>query len=401
MLRKLNTIDFQSSKYNFGRTVLIRFDFNVPIENEKILDDFRIQQSIPTIKFCLEQGAKLVLMSHLGRPNGNVDKNLSLIPVGEKLAEILEMPIKFSHDCISDDAIEVSRSLKDGEIHLLENLRFYKEEELNDPKFASKLSSHGSIYINDAFGLTHRLHASNSSIIDNFSVKGIGLLIEKELQYLSDSLKNPQKPLTLIIGGAKIGTKIDIINNFLDIADNILIGGAMANTFLFSKGKNIGKSLFEKEKVKNAREILENAKKSKTKIHLPLDSTGSMNNLINKKDFTLKTNQIEDDMVIADIGPETVELYTSIISKSKTVFWNGTMGVSEMSHFSEGNNKIIDSIVSSNSESIIGGGDTISSITNYNKSFLSEFSHISTGGGATLHLLGGNKLPAIDILDIK
>lgn len=401
MLRKLNTIDFQSPKNNFGRTVLIRFDFNVPIENERILDDFRIQQSIPTIKFCLEQGAKLVLMSHLGRPNGKVDNSMSLIPVGEKLAEILEMPIKFSHDCISDDAIEVSRSLKDGEIHLLENLRFYKEEELNDPKFSSRLSNHGSIYINDAFGLAHRLHASNSAIIEHFNVKGIGLLIEKELHYLSESLKNPLKPLTLVIGGAKIGTKIDVINNFIDIADDILIGGAMANTFLASKGINIGKSLFENDKIENAQKILDNAKKSKTKIHLPLDSTGPLNNLINEKAFTVKTNQIEDNMIIADIGPETAELYSSIISKSKTIFWNGTMGVSEMSNFSEGNNKIIDSIVSSNSESIVGGGDTISSITNYNKSLLSEFSHISTGGGAALHLLCGTKLPAIDILDKK
>ena len=235
MLRKLKSFDIQS------RRVLIRVDFNVPIDNDIVIDDYRIRETIPTIKHCLDQGAKVILMSHLGRPKGKINSKFSLMPVGEKLAELLEIPIKFSQDCVSDDAIDVSHNLQSGEVHLLENLRFYSEEIENNNEFAAKLSKHGEIYLNDSFGTTHREHASNAGIVHHFMHKGIGLLIEKELKFLSDTLKAPLAPVLLIIGGAKIDTKIDVIHNFLDLADNIIIGGAMANTFLLAKGFSIGK----------------------------------------------------------------------------------------------------------------------------------------------------------------
>ena len=223
MLRKISSIDFKSSNTTSGKTVLIRVDYNVPVENELVTDDYRILKSIPTIKYCLEKGAKVVLMSHMGRPKGKADSKLSLIPAGEKLAELLEMPIKFSNDCISEDAIDVSKNLKDGEIHLLENLRFYNEETENNSEFASKLAKHGSIYINDAFGTAHREHASNTGIAKHFATKGMGFLMEQEVKFLLDNLTNPPKPLSLIIGGSKIDTKIAVIENFLEVADNIII----------------------------------------------------------------------------------------------------------------------------------------------------------------------------------
>ena len=270
MLRKITSIDFQSNN-NTSQFVIIRVDFNVPVENDLVVDDYRILKSLPTIQYCLDQGAKVVLMSHRGRPEGKVNPNLSLMPAGERLAQLLEMPIKFSHDCVSEDAIDVSRNLKRGEIHLLENLRFHKGETDNDSLFASKLAKHGSIYLNDAFGTAHREHASNVGIADYFTTKGMGLLMEKEMEFLSDGLSNATDPVSLIIGGAKIDTKINVIKHFFDIADNIIIGGAMANTFLVAEGLNVGKSLFEKEAVEVAK-----SSKHKTNIVLPVDFNGEL-----------------------------------------------------------------------------------------------------------------------------
>ena len=395
MLRKLKSFDLQSQR------ILIRVDFNVPIENDTVVDDYRIRKTIPTIKYCIDQGTKVVLMSHLGRPKGKIDSKFSLMPAGEKLAELLEMPVKFSHDCISDDAINVSQNLQSGEVHLLENLRFYNEEIDNDSQFSMNLSKHGEIFINDAFGTAHREHASNVGIVKHFTNKGIGLLVEKELEFLSESLQDPSLPLLLIIGGAKIDTKIDVINRFLGLADNILIGGAMANTFLAAIGDHTGKSLVESDKIDIAKKILLNASKTKTKIILPTDFNGELNNLGSEEFEYADKDNIKENMICEDIGKLSIDLFKNFISQSKTIFWNGTVGVAENKKFAVGTESIIDEIVNNECISVIGGGDTIAAVRNYDNELISAFSHASTGGGACLELLSGKKLPAIEILDKK
>ena len=398
MLRKISSIDFKSSNTTSGKTVLIRVDYNVPVENELVTDDYRILKSIPTIKYCLEQGAKVVLMSHMGRPKGKIDKNLSLIPAGEKLAELLEMPIKFSDDCISEDAIDVSRNLKDGEIHLLENLRFYNEEAQNDFEFASKLAKHGSIYINDAFGTAHREHASNAGITKHFATKGMGLLMEQEVKFLSDKLSNPSQPLSLIIGGSKIDTKIAVIENFLDLADNIIIGGAMANTFLLAMNYSVGMSLVEEDKVSVAKNLLKKASKKGTNIILPLDFTGELDSFGSGKICIADVKEIPENMICEDIGENSIKLFSEIISSSSTLLWNGTVGVAENPNFAVGTNRIVDAIVENQLTSIVGGGDTVAAVRNYNESIIEHLSHVSTGGGSCLEMLSGKKLPALELL---
>ncbi len=387
MLRKLKSFDLQSKR------VLIRVDFNVPIKNDIVVDDYRIRKTIPTIKHCIDQGAKVILMSHLGRPKGKINSKLSLMPAGEKLAELLEMPLKFSNDCISDDAINVSHNLQSGEIHLLENLRFYNEETDNDSQFSVNLSKHGEIFINDAFGTAHREHASNVGIVKHFMNKGIGFLIEKELEFLSETLTDPSLPLLLIIGGAKIDTKIDVINHFLGLADNIVIGGAI--------GYHMGKSLVESDKIDIAKKILLNASKTKTKIILPIDFTGELDSIGSKDFYHADKGNIKDNMICEDIGQSSIDLFKRVISQSKTIFWNGTVGIAENKKFAVGTESIIDEIVDSECISVIGGGDTIAAVRNYDDELISKFSHASTGGGACLELLSGKKLPAIKILDKK
>ena len=395
MLRKLKSFDLNSKR------VLIRVDFNVPILNDVVDDDYRIRKTIPTIKYCIDQGAKVILMSHLGRPKGEVKPEFSLMPAGEKLAELLEMPVKFSHDCISDDAINVSHNLQPGEVHLLENLRFYNEEVNNDSQFSVSLSKHGEIFINDAFGTAHREHASNFSIVNHFMNKGIGFLIEKELEFLSETLKDPSLPLLLIIGGAKIDTKIDVIKHFLGLADYIVIGGAMANTFLVANGYHMGKSLVESDKIDVVKKILVNASKTTTKIILPTDFTGELNSLGSEEFEYADKDNIKENMICEDIGQSSIDLFKSIISQSKTIFWNGTVGIAENKKFAVGTESIIDEIIDNECISVIGGGDTIAAVRNYSNELIGKFSHASTGGGACLELLSGNKLPAIEILDKK
>ncbi len=395
MLRKLKSFDLHSKR------ILIRVDFNVPILDDVVVDDYRIRKTIPTIKHCIDQGAKVILMSHLGRPKGKIKPEFSLMPTGEKLAELLEMPIKFSHDCVSEDAINVSHNLQPGEVHLLENLRFYNEETNNDSQFSMSLSKHGEIFINDAFGTAHREHASNVGIVSHFMNKGIGFLIEKELEFLSETLTDPSLPLLLIIGGAKIDTKIDVINHFLGLADNIVIGGAMANTFLAADGYHMGKSLVESDKIDIAKKILLNASKTKTKIILPIDFTGELDSIGSKDFYHANKDNIKDNMICEDIGQSSIDLFKRVISQSKTIFWNGTVGIAENKKFAVGTESIIDEIVDNECISVIGGGDTIAAVRNYDDELISKFSHASTGGGACLELLSGKKLPAIKILDKK
>ncbi len=395
MLRTLKSFDIK------GQTILIRLDLNVPINCEVIQDDFRIRSCLPTINYCLEEGAAVVLMSHLGRPKGKYNENFSLMPVGEHLASLLEIPIKFSSDCISQDAIDTSLSLKPGEVHLLENLRFHLEESDNDSEFANKLSKHGRIYINDAFGTAHRVHASNHGVVDNFKNYGIGFLFEKEMKYLREVVMKPERPLVLILGGSKISTKIELINKYLSQADKIIIGGGMVFTFFKAMGYNIGNSLVETKMIDQAKNILDAAKLNGNKLILP-------NDVVCAKDInsTLRGNSINvrdmpDNVMGLDIGSKTIHKYLSVLDGAKTVLWNGPMGVFENEVFSHGTKAVADKlveIIDKESIVIVGGGDTASALRNFK--LVDNISHVSTGGGASLELMSGNQLDAINKLEI-
>ena len=394
MIRSLNSFDLKDKR------VLIRVDYNVPVENGVVKDAYRIQCSIPTIKECLEAGASVVLMSHLGRPNGSTNDNYSMISVGEVLSDFLEIPIKFSHDCINEDSINVTIGLHPGEVHLLENLRFHTGEEENDFEFSRLLSKHGQIFINDAFGTSHRSHASNVGVTDNFMHKGMGLLMEKEIQYLMHKFKKPKEPLVLLLGGAKISDKIDMIERFIIKAKSILIGGGMTFTFLKAMGLNVGKSIIDESMVSTAKTIIKKARQNRVKIKLPVDFVVS--DAIDKpsKIETVSFDSIPDNMIGLDIGPETIKLFSNIILQSGTVLWNGPMGVFEKKEFENGTKSIanlLSDMKDQNIDTIVGGGDSASAIRKF--SDIENITHVSTGGGASLELLGGKSLPAITALE--
>ena len=393
MLKTINNFDLKNKR------VLIRVDFNVPISNGIVNDDFRIRAALPTINHCLESGASVVLMSHLGRPKGQVVPDLSLIPVGEKLAELIELPIKFSDNCVSEDARDVSLGLRHGEIHLLENLRFHEEETDNDLRFSELLSKHGEIFINDAFGTAHRPHASNVGVSKYFLHKGIGFLFEKELQYLSSVIKRPKRPMALVLGGAKIETKLKLINKFIDEADIIIIGGGMAFTFLKAKGIDIGGSLLDESMLSTASEIIEKSRKVNNRLHLPIDviASKSLDDINSIKEFRI--DSIPKTMSGFDIGSATIEKYSKLLMSSKTIVWNGPMGVFEKTEYENGTLKIAEILTKANEEGstvIVGGGDTAAAVKSYN--LIDKMSHVSTGGGASLELLSGNRLPSVEAL---
>jgi len=393
LLKTLKSFDLKDKR------VLIRVDFNVPVENELVTDDFRIRSALPTVKHCLNEGAKVILISHMGRPNGKIDSSLSLMPAGEKLADLLEMPIKFSDNCISEDAHDVTLGLRSGEIHLLENLRFHIEETKNDQNFSINLAKHGQVFINDAFGTAHRSHASNVGVSKNFNQKGMGFLINKELEFLDEAMKMPKKPLTLILGGAKIDTKIDLINRFIQIADHILIAGGMAFTFLKAKGKNIGASLVDESMLSQAKKIMANAR-GKTKLIFPSDFICAKSMNANKSSV-FNSNEIPENLMGLDIGPLTIKSFSDVIAESGTILWNGPMGVFEINGFHKGTEKIAECIsiaTKKESKTIVGGGDSAAAIKKFG--MIHDFSHVSTGGGAALSLLSGNTLPAIYALEI-
>ena len=372
----------------------------MPVENGVVKDAYRIQCSIPTIKECLEAGASVVLMSHLGRPNGSTNDNYSMISVGEVLSDFLEIPIKFSHDCINEDSINVTIGLHPGEVHLLENLRFHTGEEENNFEFSRLLSKHGQIFINDAFGTSHRSHASNVGVTDNFMHKGMGLLMEKEIQYLMHKFKKPKEPLVLLLGGAKISDKIDMIERFIIKAKSILIGGGMTFTFLKAMGLNVGKSMIDESMISTAKTIIKKARQNRVKIILPVDFVVS--DAIDKpsKIETVSFDSIPDNMIGLDIGPETIKLFSNIILQSGTVLWNGPMGVFEKKEFENGTKSIanlLSDMKDQNIDTIVGGGDSASAIRKF--SDIENITHVSTGGGASLELLGGKSLPAITALE--
>jgi len=384
MIKTLKDIDIRNKR------VLIRVDFNVPIENESIKDTFRLDASVDTINYCLSQNASIVLMSHLGRPKENKEK-YSLYPIMDYLEEKFNVFVHFSEDCISSKSIETSQKMLKKEIHLLENLRFYDEEILNDTKFAEKLSNHADIYVNDAFGLAHRSHASNSEILKYFNDKCIGNLMDREIKNLSQKI---DKNSIVIIGGAKISTKIKMIYNYIGKASHVLIGGAMAFTFLKAQDKSIGLSLFEEDMIEQASKILDLSKDSGTSILLPVDFVCSKNIEDELNTEIFYSENIPDDYIGLDIGPETSMQYSMILSNAKKVIWNGPMGMFEKNSFATGTQSLAYEIKeltnNNNLNSIVGGGDTVRAIKSFTQS--KYFTHVSTGGGASLKLLSGDEL---------
>ena len=393
MIRALHSFDVKQKR------VLMRVDFNVPIENDRVVDSFRIRSAIPSIKECLESGTSLVLMSHLGRPNGKIDEKYSLVPVGEALSDILEIPIKFSYDCISEDAINVTIGLHPGEIHLLENLRFHLGETNNDPEFASKLARHGQIFINDAFGTAHRSHASNVGVTEHFIEKGMGYLMEKEIQFLLERFKKPKHPLLLILGGAKISGKLHIIDRFLDDADTILIGGGMAFTFLKALGVEVGRSMVDEKMVSSAKEIIAQAKRKRVKLVFPVDFVIA-ETIENPKEIkTVPFDSVPDSFMGLDIGTETINIFSDYILGAGTILWNGPMGVFEKKEFENGTktlSKMISLAFDRGVDTIVGGGESAAAVRKFGMD--EKMTHVSTGGGASLELLSGHGLPALEAL---
>ncbi len=385
-----------------AKRVLVRVDFNVPLNGGKVSDDSRIIAAIPTIQHLVSQGAKVILASHLGRPKGEKNPAYTLAPVAAYLAEKLGKPVRFVEDCIGPVVESAVGEMKDGDVILLENVRFYAGEEKNDPAFAKQLASVADAYVNDAFGTAHRAHASTAGVADYLSPKVAGFVIEKELAYLGEKTAHPDRPFTVILGGAKVSDKISVIDALLDKADTILIGGAMAYTFALAEGRTVGNSLSEPDKVETAKAALEKAKAKGVKFLLPLDNLA-----VDSIDFGAKTvgntrvfeNNIEDGWEGVDIGPKTVELFAEECRKSKTLLWNGPMGIFEIEACNKGTFAIAKVIAESAGTSIIGGGDSVKAI---NKSgYGDKVTFMSTGGGASLEFLEGKALPGVLALDTK
>jgi phosphoglycerate kinase len=391
-----------------GKRVFMRVDFNVPLDEAgHVSDDTRIRETLPTIEYALRHGSKLILGSHLGRPKGKPNPKMSLRSAAERLRSLLDQKlgedcnVGFAPDCVGPQAEEMANNLEPGQTLLLENLRFHPEEEKNDPAFAKKLASLADIYVNDAFGSAHRAHASTEGVTHFMKKSAAGFLMEKELRYLAAALHDPQKPFVAIIGGAKVSDKIEVIRNLLGKVDAILIGGAMAYTFLKSQGMKVGKSLVEDDKLELAKELLAEAKKRNVRMLLPIDNV-----IADKMDAHAKTkivsanDGIPDDMMGLDIGPNTVELFATEIRGASTIVWNGPMGVFEMAPFAQGTMKIAH-LVADNTEatSIVGGGDSVAAV--HAAGVTEQITHISTGGGASLEFLEGKKLPGVEALSAK
>ena len=383
-----------------GKKVLVRCDFNVPLDKEtgEIIDNRRIRAAIPTIKYLLDNNAKIILCSHLGRPKGEFNLKYSLRPVAEELSKLLNKEVKLAKDVIGEDAVNLSSNIKEGEIVLLENVRFHKEEEENNPEFAKKLASFADIYVNDAFGTAHRAHASTAGVADYLPAVS-GFLIEKELEFLGSSLENPERPFVAILGGAKVSDKIGVIENLLDKVDTLLIGGGMAYTFYKAQGHNIGTSICEEDKLELANEILEKAKQKEVKLLLPIDNHISSEYSNEAEDRLVEEQEIPEGFMGLDIGPKTINLFCEIIKDAKTVLWNGPLGVTEFTKFEEGTKKIAKALAESKAVTIIGGGDSAAAIEKMG--LADKMTHISTGGGASLEFLEGKILPGIACLNNK
>lgn len=384
-----------------SKRVLVRVDFNVPLNDElEITDDKRIVAALPTIKYLLENGARVILCSHLGRPKGaGYEEKFSLAPVARRLKELLpDTKVMFASDVIGEDAREKASELKDGEVLLLENVRFHKEETANDDEFARKLADMAEIYVSDAFGTVHRAHASTAGVA-KYLPAVCGFLIEKELNFLSGALESPERPFVAILGGAKVGDKIGVIKNLLDKCDTLLIGGGMAFTFFKAKGYNVGDSLLDEERVGLAKELMEEAARKQVNLLLPVDTVVAKAFAADAEHKTVACDAIEDGWQGLDIGEKTRELFAKEIEKAKTVVWNGPMGVFEFPAFAKGTEAVAQACANCGGTTVIGGGDSASAVKKLGLS--GKMTHISTGGGASLELLEGKVLPGIAALNDK
>ena len=390
---QLNTIKEADLK---GKRVLIRVDFNVPLKNGVVTDNTRIKAALPTVQYILEQGASLVVMSHFGRPKGQKNPDFSMAPIAKEFEKLLGRPVKLAPDVIGPEVEAEVKALKPGEVLLLENVRFYKEEEANDPEFAKTLASYGDIYCNDAFGTAHRAHASTEGV-SHYLPSYAGFLIEKEVKFMAPLLENPEKPFVAIIGGSKVSSKITVLESLVKTCDTIVIGGGMAYTFLSVLGNKIGKSLFEPDYVDTAKAFLEKAKEKGVKVILPVDNVCAKEFSENAEPILVESDNISDDLMGMDIGPKTVALITDSLKDAKSVVWNGPMGVFEFDAFAKGTEAVAKALAASNATTVVGGGDSVAAINKFG--LASKISHVSTGGGASLEFLEGKTLPGIKALE--
>lgn len=393
MKKMLTDLDLKNKR------VLLRVDFNVPLDdNGYIVDDTRIYEAMPTIRYILKQGAKLIICSHLGRPNGEYNPKYSMFPVAQQLIKYLINRVYFAVDVVGPDAMEKAKNLKPGEVLLLENLRFCKEEEADDLFFARKLASMADIYIDDAFGVVHRKHASIHRVAKMLP-NAMGFLMGKEINAITSAMINPDRPFVAILGGAKVSDKIAVIKNLLPKADTILIGGAMAFTFLKAEGYDVGTSIIDEEKLEIAKNTLDEAKALGKTILLPVDVVCTEVYSPSARGTVYPIDKIPEDMMGLDIGPETIKLFSKVIKEAHTVIWNGPVGVFEFDSFADGTKKIAKALTKVNGTTIVGGGDTAAAIHEFG--YEDYITHISTGGGASLKLLEGADLPGLDVLDDK
>lgn len=380
-----------------NKRVFIRCDFNVPLEDGKITDDARIVEALPTIKHALERGARVILASHLGRPKKGPDPKLSLEPVGARLVELLKVEVHVPEDCIGDAAKKVVYDLRAGQVCLLENLRFHPEEEKDDEGFAQKLAELADVYVSDAFGAVHRAHASVHALPKIMKERGCGFLLEKEIAALGKVVTNPDRPFVAILGGAKVSDKIEVLESLLEKVQGLVIGGAMANTFLAAKGVDMKKSKIEGDKLPLARTILEKAESKKVEVTLPVDAVVAQS-VEASEGKPVDVSTIPDDHMALDIGPKTVAAFEKQIAKAKTIFWNGPMGLFEKQPFAQGTFAVARALASSSAFTVVGGGDSAAAVKEAGADVAKKMKHISTGGGASLELIEGKKLPGIEVL---